>query len=38
MGRDSFQQNVQKESEMWNFYCDTEDMALHDLQWFTSLT
>lgn len=30
MGRDSFQQNVQKESEMWNFYCDTEDMALHD--------
>lgn len=31
LGRDSLQQNTQKGSEMWNFYSDTEDMALQRL-------
>lgn len=31
LGRDSLQRNAQKGSEMWNFYSDTEDIALQRL-------
>lgn len=31
LGRDSLQRNAQRESEMWHFYSDTEDVALQRL-------